>query len=270
MKYILYNPKANNGQKPAYLEDVEYLEVIGLDYQSFFDGLKEEDEVVLVGGDGTLNYFINAVDTDNIKNKVYLKPSGTGNDFMNDLNEKDGSEVLLNGYIKNLPTVYVNGMERKFINGIGYGIDGYCCEVADAMKASGYTKPINYTSIAIKGLLFHFKQKEAVIRVDGKEYKFDDVWLAPSMKGRFYGGGMMVAPEQDRAGDTLSTVVYRSKSKLKALIVFPNIFKGTHVEHKDMVSIMTGKEIEVSFDQPCALQIDGETVLNVSSYRVKA
>lgn len=270
MKYVLYNPKANNGKKPEYLEGVEYKEVIGLDYQAFFDSLAEEDEVVFVGGDGTVNYFVNAVDTDKIRNKVWLKTSGTGNDFMNDLDNKDGHEVLLNDYIKNLPTVYVNGMERKFINGIGYGIDGYCCEVADQIRASGSTEEINYTAIAIKGLLFHFKQKNAVITVDGKEYSFKNVWLAPSMKGRFYGGGMMVAPQQDRLGDTLSVVVYHAKSKLKALIVFPNIFKGTHVEHTEMVSIMMGKEIEVKFDVPCALQIDGETVLNVSSYRVKA
>ena len=79
MKYILYNPKANNGQKPDYLEGVEYREVIGLDYQAFFDGLNEEDEVVFVGGDGTVNYFVNAVDTGSIKNKVWLKTSGTGN-----------------------------------------------------------------------------------------------------------------------------------------------------------------------------------------------
>lgn len=270
MKYVLYNPKANNGIKPDYLEGVEYKEVIGLDYQAFFDGLKEEDEVVFVGGDGTLNYFINAVDTNKIKNNVYLKPSGTGNDFMNDLDIHDGSEVLLNGYIKNLPTVYVNGMERKFINGIGYGIDGYCCEVADQIRASGNTEKIDYTGIAIKGLLFHFRKKKAKIVIDGTEYHFDKVWLAPTMKGRYYGGGMDIAPNQDRKGEELSMVVYQCGSKLKALIVFPNIFKGTHVKHKEMVSIMTGKDIEVSFNEPCALQIDGETVLNVSSYRVKA
>lgn len=270
MKYVLYNPKANNGQKPDYLDGIEYIEVIGLDYQKFFDGLSPEDEVVFVGGDGTLNYFINAVDTDKIVNKVYLKTSGSGNDFMNDVNNHDCSEVLLNDYIKNLPTVYVNGMERKFINGIGYGIDGYCCEVADKIRESDPGAKIDYTAIAIKGLLFHFKQKNAVITVDGKEYSFKNVWLAPSMKGRFYGGGMMVAPQQDRSGDTLSTVVYQSGSKLKALIAFPDIFKGTHVKRTDMVHIMTGKDIEVKFDVPCALQIDGETVLNVSSYRVKA
>lgn len=270
MRYVLYNPKANNGLKPEILNGVEYKEVIGLDYEAFFQGLNEEDEVLFVGGDGTVNYLINALDVSKIKNKIYFKPAGTGNDFMNDLDNKDGHEILLNDYIRDLPTVYVNGMEKKFINGIGYGIDGYCCEVADKIRESDASKKIDYTGIAIKGLLFHFKPKNAVITVDGKEYKYSNVWLAPSMKGRFYGGGMMVAPAQDRNGDTLSVVVYHVKSKLKALIVFPNIFKGTHVENKEMVEVMTGKEIEVKFDQPCALQIDGETVLNVSSYKVKA
>ena len=111
MKYVLYNPKANNGQKPAFLEGVDYTDVTGLDYGAFFASLQPEDEITLVGGDGTLNYFINAVDTDSIKNNVYLLPSGSGNDFMNDLNKPEG-EVLLNPYIRNLPTVYVNGMEK--------------------------------------------------------------------------------------------------------------------------------------------------------------
>ena len=270
MRYVLYNPKANNGLKPEFLKDIEYKEVIGLDYEDFFQNLKEEDEVLLVGGDGTINYLVNALDASKIKNKIYYRPAGTGNDFMNDLDNRDGHEILLNEYIQNLPTVYVNGLEKKFINGIGYGIDGYCCEVADKIREKNPDEKIDYTGIAIKGLLFYFKQKNAVITVDGKEYSFKDVWLAPSMKGRFYGGGMMIAPSQDRKGDTLSVVVYHAKSKLQSLIVFPNIFKGTHIEHREMVEILTGRDIEVKFDKPCALQIDGETVLNVSSYKVKA
>ena len=33
---------------------------------------------------------------------------------------------------------------------------------------------------------------------------------------------------------------------------------------------MTGKEVKVEFDSPRALQIDGETVLGVKEYTVKA
>ena len=36
-----------------------------------------------------------------------------------------------------------------------------------------------------------------------------------------------------------------------------------------MVEILVGKQVKVEFDRPTALQIDGETVLDVTSYEVK-
>ena len=48
--------------------------------------------------------------------------------------------VKINKYIKGLPTVTVNGKDYRFINGIGFGIDGYCCEVGDEKKAKGKGK----------------------------------------------------------------------------------------------------------------------------------
>ena len=36
------------------------------------------------------------------------------------------------------------------------------------------------------------------------------------------------------------------------------------------VRLITGKDIKVEFDRPVALQIDGETILNVSSYHAVA
>lgn len=269
MKYYLYNKYANNGIKPECLNDVEIIDAVGLDYQKFFDELNPEDEVVFVGGDGTINYFVNNVDTDNLKNNVYYIGAGTGNDFLNDINVKPGVEILLNDYLKKLPTVDVNGIHKKFINGIGYGIDGYCCEVADKIKEKEPNKKIDYTGIAIKGLLFHYKTKTAKITVDGVTYEYKNAWLAPSMIGKYYGGGMDIAPNQDRMGDTLSVVVYKTRSKLKALINFPSIFKGEHIKKEKLVAIHTGKVITVEYNKPCALQIDGDTVLNVSTYTAK-
>ena len=257
---------ANNGIKPAVPEGTELVDAVGLDYAAYLGGLAPEDEVVLVGGDGTLNYFINAVRGTEIKNKVYLLGSGTGNDFFNDIDRQAGEEVLINPYLDKLPTVYVNGMEKLFINNMGFGIDGYCCEVADQIKEKNPQEKIDYSGIAIKGLLFHFKPCHAEITVDGVKHEFDHVWIAPTMKGKYYGGGMKMAPEQDRFSGRLSVVVYHCRSKLKALIAFPSIFKGEHVQKKDLVSVFTGNEIKVKFSRPCAAQIDGETVLNVTEY----
>ena len=267
MKYYLYNSLANNGIRPDIAPETELVDAVGLDYSEYLKGLAPEDEVVLIGGDGTLNYFINAVDPKEIKNNIYLISSGTGNDFFKDIEKQPGEEVLINPYLSNLPTVYVKGMEKRFINNMGFGIDGYCCEVADQIKEKEPQKKIDYTGIAIKGLLFHFKPCHAEITVDGVKHEFDNVWIAPTMKGRYYGGGMEMAPSQDRSSDILTVVVYHCRSKLKALISFPSIFKGEHVTKTDIVQVFTGNEIEVRFSRPCAAQIDGETVLDVSEYK---
>lgn len=280
MKYLLVNKKTNNSNCEAKLNELrsslteEFKEVNvmdeGFSHQEFIKTLNDDDEVVICGGDGTLNYFINHVDCDNIKQNIYIYPTGTGNDFLADLGKHDTKEpVLINEYLKNLPTVTIDGKTSKFINGIGYGIDGYCCEVADKQRVEKPTKPINYSSIAIKGLLFHYKKRRATIKIDGETYEYKNVWLAPTMKGRYYGGGMIIAPSQDRLkSEDLSVVIYKTRSKIRALMIFPSIFKGTHIKKKKVVNILHGKDIEVEFNIPCALQIDGETVLNVKSYKV--
>lgn len=238
------------------------------DYKEFLDEHKET--LIICGGDGTLNFFINKTKDLNYKNDIFYYPCGSGNDFHKDLEQDASFPYQINDYLVNLPTVKVKDHEYKFLNGIGYGIDGYCCEVADEIKKKS-TKPINYTAIAIKGLLFHFKPRNAKITVDDKEYKFKHVWLAPSMNGRYYGGGMKIAPEQDRLNDDgkLSVVVYHCFNNILALASFPSIFEGKHVEKTNMVKILTGHKIKVEFDKPCALQIDGETILNVKEYEVR-
>ena len=277
---VLFNPKANNSKGKEIAEGViKFYEGDELDfvditqigsYKDFFKTFSG-DAVILVGGDGTINYLVNDMEGDKIPVDLYLYGGGTGNDFLTDLGIAGGSApVKINEYLDNLPTVYVNGMIKKFINGIGYCIDGYCCEVADQLKAKS-DKPINYTGIAIKGLLFHYKPTNAVITVDGTEYNFKKVWLAPTMHGRFYGGGMMAAPAQDRKNEegTLTVMTFHGKGRILTLMAFPSIFKGEHVKKK-MVDTIVGKEITVKFDRPVALQIDGETVLNVSEYTVKS
>ena len=169
MKYYLYNPFANNGIKSHIPEGANLIDASKTDYPEFFAKLKDDDEVVLIGGDGTINYLINHIDTSKLKNNVYLYGNGTGNDFLNDINEEPGKEILLNPYLVNLPVARVNGKEYKYINNMSFGIDGYCCEEADRIKAKKPNKKINYTAIAIKGLLYAFKPRHAWIEVDGKE-----------------------------------------------------------------------------------------------------
>ena len=81
---------------------------------------------------------------------------------------------------------------------------------------------------------------------------------------------MIPTPEQDRSSDKLSLMLFHGAGRLRALSVFPSIFKGKHVKHKNMVAVHTGHEITVEFDRPTPLQIDGETILDVTKYTARA
>ena len=280
--YVIYNKKSNNnhGATGAFKikelwtnKNLIYKELNEFStYEELFKSIAPDDEVVLCGGDGTLNFLVNEVDCETVPNPIYYYPTGTGNDFWNDLGKKAGdAPAKINQYLVKLPKVTVNGVTRKFINGIGYGIDGYCCEEGDKQRAEFGGKEINYTAIAIKGLLFHYKPTHAKVTVDGVTTEYDRCWLAPTMNGRFYGGGMMATPNQDRLNPerTVTTMVMYGAGKIATLAAFPTIFKGEHVQKTKIVSITTGKKVHVEFDRPVALQIDGETVLNVKEYFVE-
>lgn len=93
--HILYNPHAGSGrgQEAAYrlnalLPDDRLLfrDITEIDdYGAFFRSLRDDDRVVIAGGDGTLNRFIN--DTIPLRTDcgIYYFATGSGNDFLTDI-----------------------------------------------------------------------------------------------------------------------------------------------------------------------------------------
>lgn len=277
---ILYNPLASTGsgeEKAHRLTDilgkdskVEYRSLLDIaDKRAFLEDLPPDTCPVITGGDGTLSRFVDELGG-NPTRDIYFFPAGTGNDFLNDLNRSGDTEpFLLNPYITDLPHIHFNGESHVFINGVGYGIDGFVCEEGDRIRRKT-GKPIDYTCTAVKGLLYAYKRTKAHVFVDGQEYFYENVWMTPTMLGRFFGGGMMCAPGQDRLNSdgTVSLMIMRCKSKIRTLLLFPSIFKGNHVKATKIVSMFKGHEIRVRFDRPTALQIDGEVYSGVTEYIV--
>jgi len=280
--YVLYNPLAGNKtcemkckELDVYFADAEldYIDFCSLDgdLESFFNRLAVDDKVILCGGDGTLNYLVNQINTDIIENDIFYFPAGSGNDFYNDVAEDNPDKVFcINKYLKNLPFIEVKNIKKRFINGIGYGIDGYCCEEGDKVRVKRPGKPVNYSIIALKGLLYDFHRVNAKITIDGVKHEYKDVWMAPSMHGKYFGGGMKCAPNQDRlnCNNKVSVIVVHTKSRLRLLAAFMSIFDGKHLKYTSFVDEYKGSDIRVEFDRPTALQIDGETVRDVLEYRV--
>lgn len=278
--YILTNQKAGNGNyakdiaslNAQFKEPLVFMDVAKIeDYQAFLSGLEADDFLVLTGGDGTLHHFANDTAGLQLPRRVLYYPTGTGNDFARELGKSYGEPPFeIRDYLTNLPKVEVQGKSRYFLNGIGFGIDGYCTEVGDRLREQG-KKKINYTRIAIQGLLWGFPPVAAKITVDGEEHTYNKVWIAPTMFGKCYGGGMYPTPNQDRTkkDPSLSLMVFHSVGKLKTLMIFPSIFQGKHLKYTKAVTIFEGKDIQVEFDRPSPLQIDGETVHNVRSYHAR-
>ncbi|MGM9969618.1 MAG: diacylglycerol/lipid kinase family protein [Anaeroplasma sp.] len=277
MNYLIYNPLAANNSGEKYknkaiidlkddFKDLKIINALEIKLSEFKSTIKENDTLIFVGGDGTLNIVANLVKKYDVNNPIYLYEGGSGNDFLNDIG-REGKVIQLNKYFKKLPIAEINGEKRYFINNVSFGIDGEVCVVAEEQKAKNKAK-INYTTIAAKLLLGKYKKPNATIYVDGVKKEYKHVWLASSLNGRYIGGGMMVAPNQDRLSGELSCVVMHCKSRLKTLIAFPSIFSGKHVKKKKMVEIIKGKKIKVHFDRPTSLQIDGEVYKNVTDYTV--
>ncbi len=279
--YVLFNPYSGNntGAEGAknisrYYSDAEivYKNLVEFGgYSALFASVNPEDDIVVCGGDGTLNRFVNETRSISFENNIFYYAMGSGNDFLRDLGKtKEDGPICINEYIKNLPVVTIDGKEYVFLNNVGFGIDGYCCEVGDEMRAQKKQK-IDYTGIAIKGLLFHYNPTNATVIVDGEEYHYKKVWIAPTMKGKFYGGGMIPAPEQGRSAEDgkVSVSLLYGTGKLNTLMIFPSIFKGEHIKHTKNTAVHRGYNITVRFDSPRTAQIDGETIKGVTEYSVK-
>ncbi len=277
--YVLFNPYAGNNTGKASAEKLKEVytekELVLLDiteikdYDELVSSLEADDNIIICGGDGTLNRFVNSIYDLNTDKEIMYYPAGSGNDFLRDIDGVDGTVPFrINEYICDLPVVTVKGKSYRFINGVGFGIDGYCCEVGDKLRAQNTGKPINYAGIAIKGLLFHYKPASATVTVDGVTHTYKKAWLAPTMVGRYYGGGMIPAPHQTREErrEKLSVGIIHDSGKLKTLMIFPSIFKGEHVKHTKKVDEFSGKKITVEYSHPVALQIDGETITGVTKY----
>ena len=143
--HILYNPLAGNGAGRTRAEalaaklpesTVRLVDITRVkDYAAYFSAMKAGDRVILAGGDGTLHHFVRDAAADSLPEEILYAPTGTGNDFWTDIGRApEDKPVNIRPYLENLPTVIVKDREYRFLNGIGYGIDGYCCLEGDRLR----------------------------------------------------------------------------------------------------------------------------------------
>ena len=171
---------------------------------------KGYDQLLVLGGDGTLSEVINGIMRADIspeeraKIRFGLMPRGTGNDWGRfwglTKNYKRSLDLFFNGKDEPIDvgclTYWRNGIEhhRYFINSVGFGVDPLCCQKAEKLKYYIGSHHVNYVLGLIAALIQH-KAQHMILTVDGKVAVDDLLFTMNIGNGPFSGGGIRQNPE---------------------------------------------------------------------------
>ena len=278
-KYLfIINPIAGHGKAMEIKPLIEEIMVKNqIDYEIVFTSKPKEatsiassskyDVVVAVGGDGTINEVAaGLIDGDN---KILgIIPAGTGNDLSRSLNvpfnPKEAIELILNGNTQKINIGDSNGHSFLNISSVGFDVEVLINTESIRKKVKGkfaYVLGVIYT-------IFKFKKSKVTINIDDKIFDRNLLLLAVG-NGKYYGGGMMIIPNANPYDEYLHVCLVKDINNLKALTLFPLIFKGQHLKYTEYVETYKAKNIKIINKSPSPLNIDGEILEEESEINFK-
>ena len=213
-----------------------------------------------VGGDGTVNEVVNGIA--GTQSSLGVIPAGSGNDFIRSIANpsdiqadiRDITIRTINGEDKYIDLAKVN--DKYFINISSIGFDADVVFNADKFKkVPGITGSMAYV-ISIIYTVLRKKISKVKLRIDDREMKLN-LLLAAIANGRFYGGGMLAAPEAKIDDGLFDICLVGEASRFMILRLFPMYIKGQHGKLAE-VEFLRGKKILIESEEELSLNIDGE------------
>ena len=276
---VIINPAARGGktarQWPAISEqlvrndipfDCAFTECTGHGIELTREAVSQGYEtIVAVGGDGTVNEVINGIVGEDGKGQARLGIicTGTGRDSIRSLNIPDdvgkACRVLADGNCADIDIgraefVCDRGkVQRYYINTAALGFASAVAERTRRFKSLGGTVPF---LIAFSTVFVSYRAKDIATDIDGRIRQERSLMIAVN-NGRYFGGGMKIAPDADPCDGLLDVVTVRDVNKLRLLYNFPRLYKGTHTTHP-MVNVYKAKDVSVQTSDSLLLQLDGE------------
>lgn len=283
MLHIIYNPQSSTGngkkvfkqtEKVLLEEKFEYkvYETTGPGsakmYAKDITSNEENDVIIVIGGDGTLNEVFNGI---NDYSKVTLGyiPSGSGGDFARDLKISLDPETAIKSVLHpkeykfmdvgNLTNAECN---KRFCVSAGIGFDAAVCHEALHSKIKVFLNKfglgkLTYIVIAIKQILSTKKHGCTLILDDVRKIKLDHFYFITTMIHKYEGGGFMFCPKAKCDDGLIDICVAGNIPKLKVLCIMPTAFKGHHTRFKG-VDTYTAKKIRIVSDEKLPIHADGE------------
>ena len=232
---------------------------------------KGYDEILVLGGDGTLSETINGIMRANISEEQRSKvcfgimPRGTGNDWGRywGLNKdyKRSLERFFNGEIHPLDlgcvTYWRNGIEhhRYFVNSVGFGVDSLCCSWATTLKYYIGSHHVNYLFALLAAVCVH-KSTRIELVVDGKQLVNDMLFTMNIGNGPYSGGGIQQNPNANPQDGIFHSIFIETPTFKQILKAVPNLFNGKLTD-LPFVHSFTGKDVQINTRKHLMFESDG-------------
>jgi YegS/Rv2252/BmrU family lipid kinase len=284
---VIVNPKAGAGAAGQKIPDIKRVfatrnvecevretrgagDAIRLSREARTDGVPL---LVVVGGDGTLNEVSQAY-VDEEGNPLEgpplgIIPAGTGGDFRKSFDLGMGVDEAIGRIVDSAPRpldlgiVDLTGDDGRpvrtaFVNIASFGISGRVDRLVNqSPKWMG-----GRLAFAIGSLraMATYRNAPVVVRVDGAPWHEGRVVLVAIANGRFFGGGMQIAPRADPSDGLFDVVVMGDMPFAESLRMQPALYKGTHLGEA-RVSSTRGSVVEADArgSEPVYIDSDGET-----------
>jgi YegS/Rv2252/BmrU family lipid kinase len=227
------------------------------------------ERVVAVGGDGTLNEVVNGFfDLEGApiapSAVLGLIPSGTGGDFRRTAGIPAGAAAVAvlaagaSGPV-DVGRITLDGAgPRHFVNIADCGIGGeVVARVNRSSKRAGGSATFLWHSLAS---LLSFRPRAARVEIDGtaEEGRYQNVVVA---NGRYFGGGMRVAPEADLGDGLFDVVLFGDLPRMRSITQIRRIYAGSHIGRPG-IRLVRARRVRVTplEDPPLAFEMEGEEV----------
>ena len=280
---LIVNPVAGNGQgarlwprlrEELHGEGAEFDHVftegpdhaVVLSRQAVADGCRL---IAAVGGDGTIHEVVNGLVIDGqVPEGVVLGAisCGTGSDFARTVGLMQeplaAARRLVHGSDRRIDLGVIHcwreGQEivEYFPNAAGLGFDGeVALRVNRKSKAGGGTIPY---LISLVATLITYENKPVVVTLDDRTLQ-QRANAIVAANGRYFGGGMHIAPDATPDDGLFDVVIIGDVTKLELLLQVPRVYRGTHLTHPK-VDVYRSRTVRVESAQRLILQADGEYV----------
>lgn len=217
---------------------------------------EEFTELIIAGGDGTLNEAVNGLKRDI---PVSIIPAGTGNDFVKNVNlgksRQQQFETAVEGNERKIDLGKCN--DRIFLNGIGIGFDGQIVEDMVSKRVpllSGHTAYYYHVLRILGG----YKARSFSYHLDKEGFQKDLILLTIG-NGTTFGGGFKLMPKAKIDDGLLEICEIGNLSPVKRFLNIHRLSNGTH-EELSVVKLSQAKKVSVQENEFLFAHIDGERI----------